>query len=89
MEATYVQLEDADGTQSVHIRNDTKNAQLTDDLDVDALGVRSGDDFVISDPEHTIDEGDYLELYHSYAGGATQSPDYVGIAIDVERLDEE
>lgn len=88
-EATYGQLADADGTQYVYIYNATKTEQLTAQLDVDALGALEGDDFVISDPEHVIEEGDFLELYHNYGGGATTGPGYVGIAIDVERLDDE
>jgi hypothetical protein len=89
MVATYVQLADADGFQYVYIRNKTKTEQLTANLDVDALGANDGGDFVVSDPEHVIDEGDYLELYHFYGGGATTGPSYVGVAIDVERLDDE
>lgn len=58
---------------------------LTEDLDIDALGADAGADFVVNDV--VVEDGDVVDIVFNETGGTVTAPDLVGLCLEIQLLE--
>jgi len=88
-DAAYTQEKDADGDKTVKLRNLTKGVDITQELDVDALGANGSSTFTIIRAAAEFEELDVVGLVYTVNTAGTVNPEQISISMDLERLDSE
>jgi hypothetical protein len=82
--ATYTQELDADGDKTIKIRNLTTSVDLTNTLDVDALGADAGADMVLASTNVAWKAGDLIGAVYTVTTAGSVAPGECTLTIQAD-----